>query len=64
MNKAQRFVLCSWRHTHTHTHLKWCENTKLVSVGMSSAALPRMKIWVENTVYHPFDHNIWEHVCA
>lgn len=44
----------------THTHLKWCENTKLVSVDASvgSAALPRMKIWVENSVYHTLDHNI------
>lgn len=32
-----------------------------MSVG--SAALPRMQIWVENSVHHTFDHNIWEHVC-
>lgn len=42
-----------------HAHLDWCENTKPTSAGVSgSAPLPRMKVWVENSVHHTFDHHI------
>lgn len=38
--------------------LQWCALRSL------SAALPWLKIWVENSMYHTFDHNVWEWIVS
>lgn len=43
----------------SEAHLKWCEiGSEGRSLSFGSVALPRLEVWVENSMYDSLNHNI------
>lgn len=59
---AQCYVLTCYLLSDAHQMV--CECKASISSDTPSdvapEALPRLKIWVENSMYHTFNHNIWK----